>query len=815
MIKISSSARKSVWALTALAALALLVFIEVILAGGSEVVGETNHDMWAYFYWVRQWSFRQLVHGKVPLWNPHIYCGVPFFGNFQSALLYPPNWIFMFMSCARAMNWSMIVHAYLAGVLAYYWCRVRGISRLGGFVGGAAYMLCGAFFFKICAGWVPLVIAAAWAPLVFISVDLLFQTGRLRWSLLGAFAITMQLLCGSPQYLYNTALVAGLYILLNLLRDRQHWRSVLLGAMGMYILAGGICAVQLFAGADVVGESTRSGGMQQNDATVGPFHAYAFLTALTPYLYGMRRSPVAEGSIRWQMLSIGVVGLVLAIYGFARGEARQRRFSATIIVVLCLVAIGSFSPFFWLCYDYLPGFTYFRASARFTTWASLFLAVLAAIGFDCLRRDGRGTTRGAIACAAMGLLLLGLGAMIYATLGKPGHGVWGALLRLLDPGRGMYERAIRVPWHAPYFARWSANALLGSAGAFIAVALVLAVMRRYARAVHLLPGLLAVEMGMLAWLSIFTLNIKRDMRLPLVWEKPLAQVSPDQRVWQACFGLSNWAMRQPKPFYDANGYEAAILGRYQTFFKLVTGGDQPWFPSKAGLNMARHPGIAQMLRINLFLLDTRDWRTSKSATTGPTTRRSDLASRSFMFAERRPMGRVELIHQYRVIPKWDEVVHAVMDDAFQPKDVVILESEPAIKPDPFSAGGRARVVESGNNEMRIEADVPAPTILLVTDAYSRGWKAIPLKGSTQKSYEIMPANWLLRAIPLQAGKHSILLRYRPAHWVLGICISAVSTGLYVLLVGAAVFWPLYARRKRTRGAVDEQTGLRYGVGAKS
>ena len=70
-----------------------------------------------------------------------------------------------------------------------------------------------------------------------------------------------------------------------------------------------------------------------------------------------------------------------------------------------------------------------------------------------------------------------------------------------------------------------------------------------------------------------------------------------------------------------------------------------------------------------------------------------------------------------------------------------------------------------------EADLAKPSILLVTDAYSMYWRARALQGSSQSRYDVLPANYVLRAVPLAEGHHLLRLEFVPPHYHLGLTIS--------------------------------------------
>jgi len=120
----------------------------------------------------------------------------------------------------------------------------------------------------------------------------------------------------------------------------------------------------------------------------------------------------------------------------------------------------------------------------------------------------------------------------------------------------------------------------------------------------------------------------------------------------------------------------------------------------------------------------------------------------------------------------------------------LLETAPQQLPKKSAPIGTARVLESSTDHMIIEAQTKTPAILLITDSYSRDWRAWGLpdengKESAQQEYSVQPANWVLRAIPLQAGKHKIRLEYLPRIFVIGKWVSLVSLACFLLAITLA------------------------------
>src|SRR5208282_4261617 len=104
----------------------LILFWRFLSPSTHWVLSRDNEDLAGQFLWWRQFGFEELKKGHLALWNPFVYCGEPFFGGFQSALLYPPNWLFMFLPLPFAVNLSIALHTFLAGWFTFLWARNRG-----------------------------------------------------------------------------------------------------------------------------------------------------------------------------------------------------------------------------------------------------------------------------------------------------------------------------------------------------------------------------------------------------------------------------------------------------------------------------------------------------------------------------------------------------------------------------------------------------------------------------------------------------------------------------------------------------------------
>ena len=338
-----------------------------------------------------EFGFSELRNGNLPLWNPHIYLGIPFLGGFQSALLYPPNWLYLVAPVGPATNWLIAGHIFLSGVFMCLWTWRRGLHPVACLVAGALLMFCGPQFLRVQAGHLPVLLAMPWVPLLFLAIDEYFAARRLGWVLLGMGALAMEILAGHPQYFFYTILAAAIYSSLLMFHARER-TPITIGLVGMVVGAFALTAAQLAPGLEAAGESIRSVSLPYKIASSFSLPPENLITLAVPGFFGDGLHVSYWG--RWNMAEssvyVGACGLVLALYGAVYGERSLRRFSISMILILLLLALGNSTPLFQLLYDYAPNFDKLRSISRFAYLAAVFLCMLAGIGLDQLiRRPAR------------------------------------------------------------------------------------------------------------------------------------------------------------------------------------------------------------------------------------------------------------------------------------------------------------------------------------------------------------------------------------------------------------------------------------------
>jgi hypothetical protein len=796
--------------------LVFLIFADMLVAPGSFVLGNKTTDMFLQFFSWRQFGFGELSHGNLALWDPHIYGGAPYFGGTQAAMLYPTNVLLLFMPLPLAINWSIAINVWLLGAFMYLWTAYRGLRPMACFVSGVMLMFCGPHFLHVYGGHPVHMAVMTWAPLVFLAIDGVFCAASRKqiysWCLLGMFAVAMQILGGHPQYLFFTGIAAGVYGLFGgFQRFGKLPRTGLSAPQGgkrffeaygvpmvsiAAIFGGGsaLAAIQLFTAVQANGETIRSVKVPFEFASMFGFPPENLLTLLNPYFFGDMEGQAYWGRCYlWEMsLFVGVTGLVLAIYGAfygrpepatktkgaAQGKKNKKEASVAVadpvsvaagaklpstgimtalVVVTFILALGVHTPLFEFLYNFCPGFSKFRGISKFTFQTSLFLGMLAAIGFDRILIKPKLERRFVMGLAIAGGFVLLMAGYLFVMSPNDFQG-W---LKAIQATRESYMPAglfsdLNFAGQSKLFA---SKALLIPGLLLLATAGLFNFAPRWRHAFTLFTALLVAESFFFALHTRDTLDTKTI--IPAGVKEALAKNPGDYRI----LDLMNPNSALSIGAQDLWGMDPGVVSRYSAFIAGIQG-ISPERATQYDGPKSIDP-LYTMFRFRFAFVPKEDGSLGVIESPVP------------------PMQRLELIPECKVIRKRDEIFATMRSQDFNPRKEVILEEAPS----PFPAAGssenvgKAKVVASSTDWLEVEADVTAPSILLNTDIYTPAWRAIALPGSAQNSYKLQPANYALRGIALGAGHHHLRIEYAPSAFFIGKWVTLISGLLFVAVAG--------------------------------
>jgi hypothetical protein len=255
-----------IWRLRAPLAVAIVLLLPVIvffqLASLRSVF--YFHDVQYYFYPYHAVTAALFANGELPLWNPYAFSGIPLIGDGQTAMFYPPNWLFFLLPGGAAINYDVLLQFSIAGIGMFMFARSMGLWRLPAFLCAVAYMFCG--FMTARVVHLSILSGAALMPLLFVCVERALRTGARRWFAAAAGAVGLQALAGHPQVPIYSALAIAIYTLVRIGERWWHtndWRWLYrmpLRLAGIYLLGYALAGIQLAPWVELASFSPRAAG---------------------------------------------------------------------------------------------------------------------------------------------------------------------------------------------------------------------------------------------------------------------------------------------------------------------------------------------------------------------------------------------------------------------------------------------------------------------------------------------------------------------------------------------------------------------------
>jgi hypothetical protein len=721
--------RRLFFDLICLALLVAAFFWPLLLAG--QWIPRGGGDLVSFLWPMYRFAARSLRAGAIPLWNPHLYSGAPFAADNQTGLFYPINLLTfaLFGEPSYAVMEALVVfHIWLAGANTYALTRGLGLRRPAALLGGLAFALSDLFVTHI--GNLNLNATAAWLPLLLLCTHRALTRKSAGWAAGAGAVLAVAALAGHAQMLLFLALMLVLYLLCRLAVGRPFgsWRRTLgLAALIVAVGVGG-AALMLLPAYEMAGHTGR-GHLSYEEATRYSLPPRALIGLLAPGFYG-RGAAGFWGS--WKRVEVGYAGiatLMLAAMGLAsplrvthHGEDFPVGFFAFLTPLAFLLAMGSHTPLYGLLYRYAPTFDQVRVPARLIVLADLGLAALAAYGLDRLLRGKMNrcaTWAGACGLIA-GVILLIVG-LPQAQVAPPPDRVSSATASIIV-----------------------AAALLGISGVLIWL------VRRWKWSGWLLPLLLAVDLiGLGSTVEIEpnepTLGFHHeDVVAFLRQDAAFFRIEGNAGAWQPDAALVHG-------LYDVGGiYNPLGLAPYQAY---------RWAMGERGGPLYNLLGVK-------YILADKGKPPGDERLVPVYTANSEID----VYLNTVALPRALLVYRSQIAPDHAAAWQAIHAPEFDPAETVVLEQDEPLLSDPGNGERHISFVHYGLNEIELAVRTPASGYLVLSDIYYPGWRAI-VDGVP---VEILRADYILRAIPLSPGEHTIQMTFAPWTWRVGLTVSLVT-----------------------------------------
>lgn len=708
----------------------------------------------------RQFATREVRAGRLPLWNPHCYCGAPFLAANNTEVLSPYRVLDYIAPGPTTIAWNVMLRALVAGIGTFLF--LRHALRLGFWASAlGAWTLPLSGFQVIWTGYPPSH-AASWLPWTLLAADRVARR-PFGFGVAGlAASVCLTLISGHAATGAQALVVTGIYYLFRLFATHgRAWQSgvgraaILAGALG-FGFGAMLSAPQSLPTAGYLATSDRVAQRSEGGVETDAQGLSALPQLVLPYCWGHSYDGglYLDGGNRLEHAATGYAGLLIALVlaPFAFLSLRNRRSSRFFLGLLVFTLTPTIGiPVLELVFG-LPPLNLLRNN-RLVFAAGFTILTLGAIGLDTLLRGNVQQRR-------------------------PWFAAWIAVLAGLAIWSFTHDP--ELPRSTPQSAIAATKSMFGVGGLFCLVGVALwAVLwsraRLAANVAIATAGLALVELLVMAW----GVKPQNDPRLYYPRIDVLEQIAAAEPGRALGIGCLPSNLLQTHGLNDPRGYDGADPAH---LVRVIEAAQDPRGP--AGTSYAKtqyfrpvRKGLADLLNIRYAIYPGRPQGGVKPRFRGEEhfVVESDPAPRPFV--PQRVVTTDDLEQQFAGITK----------KSFDPRKVAFVEGV-AAKAD---CAGTAEIVRELPNEIDIDCDMQTPGVVVLQDLWYEGWNAY-VNG---ESVPVHRADYAFRAVEVPAGTSRLEFRYEPAAW---------RNGLIACLVGmlGVVGWTLVGRR-RSGGRIEQ------------
>jgi hypothetical protein len=158
-----------------------------------------------------------------------------------------------------------------------------------------------------------------------------------------------------------------------------------------------------------------------------------------------------------------------------------------------------------------------------------------------------------------------------------------------------------------------------------------------------------------------------------------------------------------------------------------------------------------------------------------------------IYENKRALPRAYVPRRVEQLVNDDDILERLSRADFDPAETVYLERGA----DAMQAGsGTAEIASEVPGRVTLAVDMQSPGIVVLADLWTAGWQAFV----NDEPAPVWRANYVLRAVPVPAGKSTLVFRYEPESVSNGFRL--LGAGLLIVAVWSAAIW-----RKQRAGVV--------------
>jgi hypothetical protein len=782
------------------------------------------------------------TYGEEALWTNGMFGGMP---SYQISISYPSNLVthvrnvFM-LGFATPAN---MVFSYMLGF--FILLLVLKVDKWLSIIGAIGFGFSAFFFLIIDAGHNTQALAIGYMAPVFAGVILVCRGRYLLGGALTALFFALELVCNHPQIAYYLGLFCAIYVAFEWVeRIRQKQYKDIFKGFSVFIIA-----IVLAVGCNITNlwntydyakltirgpsELSSADGSKDKNQTTGVDKDYATqwsmgkaetMTLMIPGFKGRTdamlikenknalkavedaqlREVVANFPQYWgdQPTTSSPYSGAIIVFCFILGLfiVPGRMKWALLVITILSIALSWGKNMMWLTdlfLDYFPGYNKFRAVSMTLVLAEVAIPIIAVLALDkIIKTPNLLSQKIKLAFSSKEITVQNA---FFISFGLTGGF---ALLCYLMPTTfndftwirdeeilGSYAKSqgaevadrIREGLEAARIAIFKGEAIRSFFFITVAAALVWMYMKA-----KLNKGILVAVLGILilfdlalvdkTFLNETNFTSKQEAKIPfpetLADKKILEDKDPNYRVFDISNPRETFNSARTSYYHKSiGGYHAAKLRRYQELIENQIYNSMQEIigtlssnPSDSSLRATfAKQGVLNMLNMRYLIYNYE----------APPIR------------NRYALGNAWFVEDVKMVKTPDEELKMVGE--INPARTVVIDERYkdklegfVPKPDPSAT---IKLVDYKVNHLKYESNAASEQLAVFSEIYYKDWK-VYVDGELKPYF---PANWVLRAMRVPAGKHTIEFKFEPEKYFTGEKISLASSLLLFVFVGASLF----------------------------
>lgn len=796
-----------------------LIYFAPLLSGSKMMYGS---DWLLAGYQVRKWIAECIKqYGRAPMWDPYAFGGSPLGNTLSFHLLF-------YLTLAIHVGWTYIfVFAMgLAGLGVYLYLKELRLSIYSSLIGALAYMGCGSVLSMPNPGHDGKILATGIFPFILLFLHKALTRRKLIYFLLTGGISGIAAVNAHFQLIYFAGVMCVFYLVYHLIWQRREngikgTTKLLLYSFFGLLLAGGLVAIHYFPIFGTMGWGARGGERSYQFATSWSLPTAELLDLLTPHFSGILDNYWGENYFKLDAQYLGILPLLLALVAVAFNmREKYVRFFVGVCIATTIVALGGHTPLYHIPYWILPGIKKLRAPSMIFYLTSFGITVLTAFGVQLLMtRSRRPEPRNLKALMILLGVIFGV-VTIFTIICSAGKESMLSFLKshfqpILSAQYGpqlTHQKLQNLEKNYPCFLRG-----LGTAVLLIGLSSILILSIKKLKLI--LWTIIAIIILIVDQWSIEKKFLKvvphpeeyyaKDEVVSILEkDKTIYRVFPlhYEHVQDAYLSLHN--------IQSVGGYISNPGERYQKF--IGAGESVLFIPS----NLVRYRKLLDILNVK-YIISTwipedlsqypadiqKAVENLKISFLGQWGVNWDEAHEGLKLVYKSGRGygiyknetslpRAWIVHEFKVLPR-EEVISELKNPDFNPQLTVLIEEEPKVVPHLVDTGQRftptnkekVEIKKYTPNKIVCEATLETPGFLVLSENWHPEWR-VYINGKRNKLYV---ANYTLRAVELDSGRHKVEFVYESVYFKLGAIITLFSL---LFLGGTVIVWGrLFYRRK--------------------